>query len=190
MWPSVGHVCAYVQVFRCFGHIILSLHLCIFCPANLPHAYPGVCSKYGKAQDMTAAFLPDEEDVPGSSATSVTNLKSDTGEEDDEDEDETPTPLPSDCTELQEVEIITCGGRGCVDGLLIPASTPHGTYVLEVLDNVDPQCVRTSTTCGVTDTDTTGPESMTLRPEDLAGLCQLVPPAGSSLMSFKVTVGE
>jgi hypothetical protein len=107
------------------------------------------------------------------------------GDQDDDAEAKVESsPVPADCTVIEEVEFVTCGGRGSVDGLLIPADTKSGTYVLEVLDNVDELCLRKSTT--------TGPESESveskLNPVDLAPLCKLVPSAGSSLMSFKLVV--
>jgi hypothetical protein len=110
-----------------------------------------------------------------------------------------PPPVPPDCCELQEVQVVACGGRGSVDGLLVPAGTPPGTYVLEVLDGVDPQCVRSVTAAeeeeeaggrGGGGPESSAPPPEQLLPGDLADLCRLVPPAGSSLTSFKLIVAS
>lgn len=136
------------------------------------------------AQEITSVFVldPVPDDVVSVSVNGSVDMSDD--QDDDAEAKVESSPVPADCTVIEEVEFVTCGGRGSVDGLLIPTDTKSGTYVLEVLDNVDELCLRKSTT--------TGPESESveskLNPVDLAPLCKLVPSAGSSLMSFKLVV--
>ena len=161
------------------------LHTKIFTEYN-SYDFLLVYSKYGNIQEMTSVFINE-----ANGRVEMTESISESGDvnesvDDDEDEDEESSEpvVPRDCTLLQEVEFATCGGRGSVDGLLIPSTTPHGIYVLEVLDNVDPQCLMPNV----------GPESITLSPPlnpiDMAPMGSLVPAAGSSLMSYKIMVNE
>ncbi len=104
--------------------------------------------------------------------------------EDDDDDNESGSvgkevTVPPDCVEVEEVVVISCGGRGCADGLLVPMTTPAGTYVLEVFDNVDVQCLHM---------EDQKPETISALPLDVASLCRLVPSAGSSLLKYKITV--
>jgi len=148
-----------------------------------------VAGKSGSTQDMTAVFVPDPvpEDV-----TSIGMSESVEESVDDQDDEEkqvdAPPPVPDDCAVVEEVEFVTCGGRGSVDGLLIPAGTKSGIYVLEVLDNVDEQCVRDAPPGPASDEVESGVGQLQLKPGDLAPLCKLVPPAGSSLMTYKLVV--
>lgn len=129
-----------------------------------------------KVQDMTTSFcenFSESNEVPISEAV---------GEEEDDNENssvEKEVTVPPDCVEVEEVVIISCGGRGCADGLLVPVTTPAGIYVLEVFDNVDEQCLYRVDQA---------PESASSLPFDVAPLCRLVPYIGSSLLKYKIAV--
>lgn len=148
---------------------------------------------------MTAAFAQQTatESDPVSSS-------SDCAEKEDEVDGDSPAvQVPKNCSVIQEVEIVVCGGRGCVDGLVIPSDTPAGTYVLEILDNVDIQCLSTEAVPprGSGDASASNDPASELEvagsvascltqllPAELVPLCALAPPAGSSLASFKISV--
>lgn len=94
----------------------------------------------------------------------------------------------SDVRTIQEAEVVVVGGRGVVQGVVVPEDTPPGTYVLEVFDAVNEMCLLPVET-EVHDSNNKPPLPKTISAIDrMEELCRLVPSAGSSKSTHKIYV--
>ena len=98
---------------------------------------------------------------------------------------ESPDPaeegLPACCDVVYDVSVLLVGGRGVLEGVLIPNDTPAGTYAVEVYDAVNGDCLQI---------ESEGPATndVVRLVDDMDSFCRLVPTAGSSMSTHKLMV--
>ncbi|CAE7829873.1 unnamed protein product, partial [Symbiodinium microadriaticum] len=87
----------------------------------------------------------------------------------------------------QEVSVLLVGGRGVLQGVVVPKDTATGVYVLEVLDAVSEACLQRE----VTENPVTDAEDSSSNPpavERMEAYCCLAARAGSSKSCHKLIV--
>lgn len=102
------------------------------------------------------------------------------------DEALTKPTVPSDCLETISATVMCRGGYAVCEGLMVPLSTPEGTYVLEISDDVDPACRAPVVDATVPAVEFTGDVSEPtvsggsstdpVKPQNTAALCAAAPP--------------
>lgn len=90
--------------------------------------------------------------------------------------------VPADCIETMVVTALCRGGYAVLDGLVVPMSTPEGTYVLEISDDVDAACRAPSNgnlnSCvdrPSADQEPLGQAEEPMPPQSISSMCEMAP---------------
>jgi hypothetical protein len=94
---------------------------------------------------------------------------------------------------VQEAGVVVVGGRGVLQGVVIPEDTAPGAYVLEVFDAVNELCLLPAAPPDVPENGANGrsdrpPPQKRPAVDSMHELCRLVPSAGSSKSTHKLSV--